>query len=138
MGSSVPTTTTDRDWNRIDAGHQAVDQLNQIVGELRGTLEHDPHAAGRLRTALAILLGDQDTPAVGTPVTVVEGDSHSLTVTPEVLKFGKTYPAVSIRETWGPGEEDMNAHLTLTADHADALADALHAAAASARRAVTR
>ncbi|QGF24736.1 hypothetical protein [Raineyella fluvialis] len=62
MGTTVPA---DRDWDRIEAGHQAIDALNNIVGELRGTLEHDPEAVTQLEASLAVLFGTANaTPTV--------------------------------------------------------------------------
>lgn len=125
------------DWARVEAGHRAVDALNNIIGELRGLLEHDPDARAELHDALRVVLGD-DLPALGTPVVVLDTYSRKLTVTAEHRTIeGHSFGMVSINEDWDSDEDEkreLDSWLPLDPDQADALADAIHAAAAATRQ----
>lgn len=134
MPTTVPTPADPHDWDRIEAGHLAVDALNNI-GELRGLLEHDPDALPALHSALGVLLG-QDVPSIGVPVVVTDsaatGD-RGITVTAEVrATLGHSFGMVSINEDW-QSDPELNSWIPLDPDDADALADALNAAAGAAR-----
>lgn len=132
----APTPTDSRDWDRIDAGHNAIDALGHIIGELRGTLEHDPDAIGELCSALPVALGhqpatpDTEDEAIETHPVLETAGFYSLRV-----ELG-TDGDVSIVQAF-PARPDLDQVLTLSPDVAERLAAALHAAATTARTALT-
>lgn len=80
MPTTAPTPAGERDWDRIDAGHSAVDALNNIIGEVRGLLAHDPDALPQLQASLGVILGPDQPPTSGAPIVIRQDHRRTLTV----------------------------------------------------------
>lgn len=127
MPTSLPTPIDSAD--RIEAGHRAVDALNNMIGELRGLLEHDPDARGELLASLGVMLG-QDQLATDDPIIVRQDRRRSLQV--ELLGDD-----IAVVDRWSDDGGDTRP-VWLTPGAAEDLAVALLAAAQTARQAADR
>lgn len=120
----MPTARTPADaydWDRIDAGHRAVDALNNIIGELRGLCMHDPDALPQLQACLGVLLGPDQPATTGEPIVVRQ--DHRRTLTVEVVG-----DSIAVMDRWSDETGDPRP-LWLTIGSASDLAGALLIAA---------
>ena len=125
MPTTGPTRADAYDWDRIDAGYRAVDALNTIIGELRGSRVHDPAALPQLQACLGVLLGPDQPDATGEPI-VVRLD-HRRTLTVELVG-----DSIAVMDRWS--DETADPHpLWLTIGPAADLAGALLIAARMVR-----
>ena len=157
MPTTVPTLT---DTEAIDVAHQAIDAINQILGELRGEREHDPDAPGIIRDALEHLhagdepatgsewarpavtvlpaLPDREPATIGAAAVVLDNDDRRLTVSADVrVSLGELFTVVTIEDDWAAEDEttrlELSSSIPLDPDQAERLGHALLAAAAAAR-----
>lgn len=80
MPTTAPIPADTYDWDRIDAGHRAVDALNNIIGELRGLLSNDPDALLQLQASLGVILGPDQPATSGAPIVIRQDHRRTLTV----------------------------------------------------------
>lgn len=121
MTASLPTPADSTDTARIEAGHRAVDALNNLIGEMRGLLEHDPDAARELIDALAVVLAP-DQPGI------VRHDHR------RTLSVRTDRDSIAVLDRWAD-EDTQPQPIWLTAGQAEDLACTLLAAAAATRQA---